>query len=80
MNVAGAQVSGLYDGAGDPEYGEKGSLDQMHRRRSVRMKVILLQDVKSLGKKGDTVKVKRRLRPEYDFAEEIGCGGYSRRI
>ena len=38
------------------------------------MKVILTEDVKSLGKKGEIVRGKRRLRKKLYFKEEKGPG------
>ena len=41
------------------------------------MKVILLEDVKSLVKKGADCKCQRRLRAQYAPAEKAGSGGDS---
>lgn len=73
MNIAGAQVKAT------PDEVEK---CERHHRRGLsggksKMKVILLEDVKSLGKKGQIVNVSDRICKKHDPSEKTGTGGNS---
>ena len=54
----------------------KAIIDQLYEEGEFKesMKVILLEDVKSLGKKGRNRKCQRRICKKYDPSKEAGCG------
>ena len=74
LNIAGAQVKRPID---EVEEMLKGIIDEDISGGIREMKVILLEDVKSLGKKGQIVNVSDGLCAQYASAEKAGSGGDS---
>ena len=44
------------------------------------MEVVLLEDVKSLGKKGQVVKVNDGYARNFILKQKSGCGGYGQKL